>query len=47
MFLLLAQVTPCLSSYDATALAMIKPRKDQRLPDPMLQFGVVTRNSGA
>jgi len=33
-----------MSSYDATALAMIKPKKNQRLADPLLQSCVVTRN---
>ena len=31
-------------SYDVTALAIIKPREHQRLADPLLQSGVVTRN---
>jgi len=35
------QITPHLSSYNATALAMIKPRKHQRLTDSLLQSGVV------
>jgi len=30
------------ASYDVTALAIIKPRKYQRLADPLLQSGVVT-----
>jgi len=37
----LLQVSPRLSSYDATALAMIKPRKHQRLADTLLQSGSV------
>jgi len=35
-FFLRLQVTPRLSSSDATALAMIKPRKHQRLADSLL-----------
>jgi len=31
--------------YDVTALAIIKPKKHQRLADSLLQSGVVTRNS--
>jgi len=30
------------ASYDVTALAMIKPKKHQRLADPLLHSGVVT-----
>jgi len=44
-FFLLLQVTPRLSSYDATALAMIKSRKHQRVADPLFQSAVVTRNN--
>jgi len=33
--------------YHATALAMIKLRKTARLPDPLLQSGVVTCNNRA
>jgi len=33
------------ASYDVTALAIIKPKKHQRLTDPLLQSGVVTRNN--
>jgi len=33
MFTLLFQVTSRLSSYDATVLAMVKPKKHQRLAD--------------
>jgi len=32
------------ASYNATTLAMIKARKYQKLADPLLQCGVVTRN---
>jgi len=32
------------ASYDVTALAIIKPKKHQRLADPLLQSDVVTRN---
>jgi len=32
------------ASYNAKTLAMIKPRKLQRIADPMLQSGVVSRN---
>jgi len=38
----LLHATPRLSSYDATALVMIKPLKHQRLEEPMLQSGVIT-----
>jgi len=31
-------------SYDATTLAVIKPRKHQSHVDPLLQSGVVARN---
>jgi len=31
--------------YDVTALAIIKPKKHQRLADPLLQSGVVTHNN--
>ena len=34
-----------LVSYDVTGLAIIKPNKHQRLADPLLQSGVVTRNN--
>ena len=34
------------ASYDITALAIIKPKKHQRLADPLLQSGVVSRNNG-
>jgi len=33
------------ASYDVTALAIIKPKKHQRLAYPLLQSGVVTRNN--
>jgi len=33
------------ASYDVAALAIIKPKKHQRLEDPLLQSGVVTRNN--
>jgi len=33
------------ASNDLTALAIIKPKKHQRLADPLLQSGVVTRNN--
>jgi len=33
------------ASYDVTALAIIKPKEHQRLADPLLQSGVVTRNN--
>jgi len=33
------------ASYDVTALAIIKPKKHQRLADPLLQSSVVTRNN--
>jgi len=33
-----------LASHDLTALEIIKPKKHQRLADPLLQSGVVTRN---
>jgi len=32
------------ASCDATALVMIKPKKNQRLVDPLLQSGFITRN---
>ena len=35
---------PTPASYDATALAIIKPKKHQSLADPLLQSGVATRN---
>jgi len=41
-FLLLLQVKPRLPSYDATALAMIKPKKHQTLPVPLLRSSVIT-----
>jgi len=44
-FVLLLQAAPRLSRYDVTALVMIKPRKYQRLADPLMQSGVVTRNN--
>jgi len=31
--------------YDVTALTIVKSNKHQRLADPLLQSGVVTRNS--
>jgi len=37
-------VTPRLSSYDATVIAMIIPRKQRRFADAFLQPGVATRN---
>jgi len=37
---LTSNTTP--AHYDTTALRMIKPRKHQRLADPLLQSGVVT-----
>ena len=39
------QVTPRLPATMVTALAIIKPKKHQRLADPLLQSGVVTRNN--
>ena len=33
------------ASYDLTALEIVKPKKHQRLADPLLQSGVVTRNN--
>jgi len=33
------------ANYDVTALAIIKPKKHQRLADPLLQSGVVTHNN--
>jgi len=42
---LLLQVTPWLSSYDATASAMIKQRKHQRPAGPLWQSGVITHNN--
>jgi len=33
------------ASNDVTTFAIIKPRKHQRLADPLLQSGVVTRNN--
>jgi len=33
------------ASYDVTGLVIIKPKKHQRLPDPLLQSGVVTHNN--
>jgi len=30
------------ASYDVTALTIIKPKKHQRIGDPLLQSGVVT-----
>jgi len=33
------------ASYHVIALAIIKPNKHQRLADPLLQSGVVTRNN--
>jgi len=45
VFVSLLPVKPHLSSYDATALAMTELRKHQRLADPLLQSGVVTRNN--
>jgi len=42
----LLQVPPLLFSHDSTVLAMMKPKKYQRLADPLLlQSGVVTRNN--
>jgi len=40
---LASNTTP--ASYDVTASAIIKPKKHQRLADPLLQSGVVTRNN--
>jgi len=45
VYISLLQVTPRLSSYEATALATIKPRKHQRLADPLLQSSAVTPNN--
>jgi len=39
------QAIPPLPSYDSTALAMIKPRKHQRISDILLQSDVVTGNN--
>jgi len=33
------------ASYDVIALAIIKPKKYQRLADPLLQSGVATHNN--
>jgi len=33
------------ASYDVTALAIIKPKKHQRLADPLLQSGAVIHNN--
>jgi len=33
------------ASYNVTALTIIKPKKHQRLADPLLQSGVVTYNN--
>jgi len=41
---LFLKVTPCLFSYNATVSVMIKSKKHQRLADPLLQSGVVTRS---
>jgi len=35
------------ASYDAMALVTVKPRKRQRLADPLLQSGVVTSGGAA
>jgi len=43
--IIIQEVTPCLSSYDVTALAIIKPKKHERLADLLLQSGVVTPNN--
>jgi len=32
-------------SYDVTGLAIIQPKEHQRLADPLLQSGVVTRDN--
>jgi len=34
-----------LANCDVTGLAIIKPKKYQRLADPLLQSGIVTRNN--
>jgi len=34
-----------LANCDVTALTIIEPKKHQRLADPFLQCGVVTRNN--
>jgi len=38
-----SKTTP--ASYDVTALAIIKPKKHQRLAYPLLQSGVITHNN--
>jgi len=47
MILLLLQVTPSLSSYDAIALAMIKRQIHQRPADTLLQSRAVTCNKSS
>ena len=38
-----SKTTP--ASYDFTDLAIVKPKKHQRLADPLLQSGVITHNN--